>query len=350
MLRSFFTKHTAIEIDKELKHLKYGIQLLTDETDLIYLSKNLLETARKQVQIEIIIISQSNKKSMKITNLMKRLIDSGVEIYWYNISVLEASLNLFSILDKSYLISADMDSKEDSKEVLIRSKVDDFNQILRLADPIKLYAGDIEVTYSVDKSIIAKGEEVLLNWDVKNAHTVIIMPELDEVAHKGTQLVAVNKSTKYQLIAKNSNAEVQRTIFLKVMHASSINFTIEVFDPVIEEYIRLESLSEDILKFGVYLNQQVRIIWETESIGKLVEQSLGTLPLNSFHDFIPVRDTHFSFEFTSQNIKTGASIQFFTFEPVELVDKRNDPQQTTDRVNKIKKAFQSFYQKIAKSI
>lgn len=349
MLRSFFTQHIAIEVDKELKHLKYGIQLLTDESDLLFLSKNLLETAKRQVQIEVIIISHTESKSIKITNLMKRLVDSGVEVYWHYKERNKESVSLFAILDKSYVISTESDTAYDSKELLVRSKVDDFNQIMNAASPIQLYTGDIVVNYVVDKTIVYKGEKALLNWDVKNAHTLSIVPDLGEVPLKGSELIEVNKNVKYQLTAKNSNSEIQRTIFIKVISSSVINFMIEVYDPILEDYMQLQSMNPDILKFGVYLNQKVRINWEIETEGKLVEQSLGALSLHGSHEFFSENNAHFSFEFTSHDKKMTTNIHFFTFEDVSKLHQDLDDTITSTESGLFSRVFKNIWDKLSKS-
>lgn len=339
MFRSFFTQHIAVEVDKELKSLRYGIQLVTDEADLLFLTKSILEITKKQIQIELVIVSNTEDKSLKITNSMKRLVDSGVDIYWYNMTNVKENFNLFAIIDKSYFISTDSSNSHDSKEFLVRSKVDEFNQIKKIAHPVKLYTGNIIVNYTVDKTIVHPHENALLTWSVENAHTVTIVPDLGEVPLKGSKLVTIGKSIKYQLTAKNSNSEIQRTIFIKVITLSVINYIVEVFDPILKDFIKLESMNTEILKFGVYSNQKIRIIWETETEGNLKEQSLGTLPSNGTYEFIAKENTYLSFEFTSRAEKISTIIHFVTFEDISKVHPEKETKVTHNKQGKTKRSF-----------
>ena len=68
------------------------------------LSKTLFKAIDNGVFIEIVIVSESNNKSMKLVNLCKRLIDQEVSIYWKLDEKLFAKI--FAIFDKQYLISS----------------------------------------------------------------------------------------------------------------------------------------------------------------------------------------------------------------------------------------------------
>ena len=114
MFRFFFTYDLIFELDKELKRDHKIVQLMVDEYDLFLLSKSLLNGIEKNMVVEIVIISTSNKKSMKLVNLCKRLIDLDVEIYWKLDKTLFVKEDYFAIFDKEYLIS---------KESSLNSKV-----------------------------------------------------------------------------------------------------------------------------------------------------------------------------------------------------------------------------------
>ncbi len=350
MLRTYYTQHIATEIEKEIGRVAYSLKLCTEETDLLFLATKLLALANKDCQIEIIICSNSDKKSIKIANLIKRLIDSGVVIYWLNQSNNNEVEQSFCVLDNGYLISAETENKAESKETRIRSKVDLFNRLLKKSEKISLFSGEINLDFTVDKPFINRGEKVKINWKAANAHSVSISPELGEVDISGSKIVALNKSQHYLIIAKNSNAEVRRSLFIKVFSENTILFLVEVYDPILEDYIELSSVNEQNLKFGVYLNQQVRIKWESESAGKLVEQTLGTLPSRGKHDFIATEDTEFSFEFTTLVAKTAHAITLFTFENIAEIRKKEELKSASERANNVRTLFKNFYRSVTNTI
>jgi hypothetical protein len=350
MLRTYFTQHIATEIEKEVGRILFSLQLCTDETDLLFLAPKLLALTKKDRQVEIIIYSISDNKSIKTTNLIKRLIDSGADIYWLNQSKNPESEKLFCVLDKVYLISSETENKTYSKEVIIRSKVDLFNRLLKRSEKISMFSGEIKLDYTVDKPFINRGEKVEISWKATNAHTVFITPEIGEVNMSGSTSFTLSKSQHYLIVAKNSNSEVRRSFYVKVLSENTIHFVVEVYDPILEDYIELTSVNERNLNFGVYLNQQARVKWESESAGKLEEQTLGSLPSRGKHDFTTTEDTEFSFEFTSVIGKTAHAITFFTFENIEEIRKKEAIATASERGENMRNLLKGFYKKVTNTI
>ena len=82
MSRFYHTYDLNSEIEKELLRASHLAQILIDEFDLFVISKALFRALDREINIEIVIISNSQNKSMKLVNLCKRLIDQEVSIYW----------------------------------------------------------------------------------------------------------------------------------------------------------------------------------------------------------------------------------------------------------------------------
>ena len=99
MFRFYHTFDLNSEIEKELLRASHLAQILIDEIDLFMLSKTLFKAIDNGVFIEIVIVSESNNKSMKLVNLCKRLIDK------FQLWKLDEKLLLkdfFAIFDKQY--------------------------------------------------------------------------------------------------------------------------------------------------------------------------------------------------------------------------------------------------------
>ena len=82
MFRFYYSYDLISELEKELQRDHKMVQLMIDEYDLFLLSKALFEGVSNELTAEVVVVSTSHKKSMKLVNLCKRLIDMNVEIYW----------------------------------------------------------------------------------------------------------------------------------------------------------------------------------------------------------------------------------------------------------------------------
>ena len=113
---------------------------------------------------------------MKLVNLCKRLIDLNVQIYWKVDKNLFVKEDYFAIFDKEYLISKREQTSFEDIDGLIRFKNDLFNGLSLDSKKLTMFDGDIQIEFDSDRSIIYPREEVVLRWDVLNAHEVEIEP------------------------------------------------------------------------------------------------------------------------------------------------------------------------------
>lgn len=127
MFRSYSTYDLISELEKELLRDHRVVQLMIDEYDLFLLSRVLFEAIENELSIEIVVISTNHKKSMKLVNLCKRLIDLNVQIYWKVDKNLFVKEDYFAIFDKEYLISKREQPNFEDIDGLIRFKNDFFN-------------------------------------------------------------------------------------------------------------------------------------------------------------------------------------------------------------------------------
>ena len=176
MFRSYTTYDLISELEKELLRDHRVVQLMIDEYDLFLLSRVLFEAIENELSIEIVVISTNHKKSMKLVNLCKRLIDLNVQIYWKVDKNLFVKEDYFAIFDKEYLISKREQTSFEDIDGLIRFKNDLFNGLSLDSKKLTMFDGDIQIEFDSDQSIIYPREEVVLRWDVLNAHEVEIEP------------------------------------------------------------------------------------------------------------------------------------------------------------------------------
>ena len=333
MFRYYYTNDLISELEKELLRDHSIAQLIVDEYDLFLVSKSLFEAIEEGISIEIVVISTSSKKSMKLVNLCKRLIDLNVQIYWRIDKDLFVKEDYFGIFDKEYLVSKLEQPNFDDAEGLIRFKNDFFNGLALDSKKLSMFDGDIHIEFESNRSIIYPKEEIALSWEVLNAHEVRIEPLDEKFDTKGVKNILIEEDTKFTLIAKNKGNIQKKTVFVRVLKIKEIHFDIEVLDPIIKEYIVINSSSIQDERYAVYLGQKVKISWNIKMIGKLIESKLGNLPLSGFHEFEIFKDTKFNFIFKSLKSTQSKNISLHCFKDSSLFREI----ETEDSIKKVKK-------------
>lgn len=340
MFRFYYSYDLMSELEKELQRDHKMVQLMVDEYDLFLLSIPLIDALANELAAEIVVISTSQKKSMKLVNLCKRLIDMNVQIYWKVDKDLFVKEDYFAIFDKEYLISKYKQEDFDNPENLVRSKNDFFNGLTLASKKLSMFDGDILINFELNQSIVYPGDEVILNWEVQNAHEIQIEPLNDKFDEKGVKSLTINKDTKFTLVAKNKGVIQKKSLYVRVLKRKEINFNIEVFDPIVKEYIALQTSNDNSNDYAVYSGQKVKLSWNIKMLGKLLEAKLGNLPLAGSHEFEISKKTDFSFVFQSMNNSQRKMISIHCFENKEIF---NEPAKDME-IKSVKNKF--FFKKI----
>jgi hypothetical protein len=324
-LFKFYTTHDIIsEINLQILRSEYSLQLLVEHNDLFFLSKNLLQISNNNIAIEIIIISNNDKKSLQFVNLCKRLIDAGASIFWHKDAVFFNEEEFFGVFDKTYVIAKiSADKTTDNAEEFVRFKNSFFRNILLKSKKIELLSGNIKVDFNTDRTIIQKNEKVMLRWHIENAYHASIEPNIGDVSLSGSKTVRILKDQSYLLTATNKESVISKTVYIKVFETKEIEFDISVFDPILKVPIKIESSTLNDGHYGVYFGQSVKISWNINMIGKLNEDSLGSLPLSGFHEFEILKNTPFIFTLNTLENTQKKTIVFHAFEDAEIYDKLN---------------------------
>ena len=196
-----------------------------------------------------------------------------------------------------------------------------------------MFDGDIQIEFESNRSIIYPKEEIELSWEVLNAHEVQIEPLDKKFESKGVQNILIDEDTKFTLTAKNKGNIQKKTVFVRVLKIKEIHFDIEVLDPIIKEYIAINSSSIEDERYAVYLGQRVKISWNIKMIGKLIESKLGNLPLSGFHEFEIFKDTKFNFIFKSLKSTQSKNISLHCFKDSSIFREI----ESEDSIKKVKK-------------
>jgi hypothetical protein len=89
------------------------------------------------------------------------------------------------------------------------------------------------VTFTVDKARIAKGQSATLTWRVENADSVTISTLGSGLARSGSRAVSPAAKTTYTLTARNRNGIVTKAVTVDVTQLAAVISTAHVIQPVI---------------------------------------------------------------------------------------------------------------------
>ena len=326
MFKFYTTFDIISEINVQIERCDHSVQVLVDKNDLFFLSDSLLELLDNNIEIEIIIVSETNQKSLKIINLCKRLIDGGVAVYWCTNSFFLNEDELFGIFDKTLLITTpNTDSENENIADFIRLKTTFFKSLALESEKLELLSGDINIEFSANNTIVEKNEPVELSWNIKNAYHVSITPFVGDVALIGSAIVNLKNDQKFVIKALNKETSISKIIFIKVLENKEICFNVCVFDTTLDQYIKIDSSTLNKGHYGVHYGQTVKVSWEIKMIGKLHENSLGVLPLVSFYECLILKDKQFFFTFTTIQNTQIEKIYFHSFDNSQIELKLEKP-------------------------
>ena len=140
---------------------------------------------------------------------------------------------------------------------MLRTKNDYFNGIAHSAQRINLLSGDIEIDFTVDKSIVFFRETITLSWQTKNAHEVVIYPAEWSLSTQGIKTIQITEDTKFTIEAKNKDQASRKSIFVRVIKENDIDIDVDVYDPIIKEFIAIQPTSNGEGLYAAYLNQKI---------------------------------------------------------------------------------------------
>ena len=122
-----------------------------------------------------------------------------------------------------------------------------------------------------------------VSWEVKNAHRISINNRYDDLEPKGKKAILINDDTILKMEAENREHKVSKQLIIKILQSSSIEFTVEAFDSIINEYVVLKSNNKRNHKYFAFYDQKIKISWSNQNIGKLSEKLIGYLRLDGEH-------------------------------------------------------------------
>ena len=82
MYRYFQTQNLVEELDKEIEIASHLVQLIIDDFIFEKVGENLIKKLKEGISVEVVIVSKSNKKSIRLVNYAKEIIDLNGLVYF----------------------------------------------------------------------------------------------------------------------------------------------------------------------------------------------------------------------------------------------------------------------------
>ena len=216
-----FTLYTASNFQKELiktlNKSNYSIELLINHDDILVISKVLFQILEKNIYADIIISSNSNNKSLRMYNLLNRLIYCGASIYWNTDSKIFSFNSHFIIYDKVNVINKIFYRTNDDVENQVLYFQNIFSNIIKSSEEIKFKNDSIKVNFYADRNIVYRNQLITLNWEIENADFFKISPNIDNVNNLNHLKLKLKNDTLFKLEAANKKENISKYLFIKVI-------------------------------------------------------------------------------------------------------------------------------------
>ena len=293
------------EIIKLLPSIDYSIELLVDENDLVIITKDLYIFLEKNIQADIIICANTNKKSIRVFNVISRLSELGARVFWLVDKKIYNIKSHFLIFDKINVVSRIFYNSENSteKQVLYFSNI--FSNILIKSEIMEPHVKGINAKLFTKTTIIERNDIIEIGWDIKNADIFNITPMIKASEKRGKTSLQLQNDTMFKLRASNKNEQLTKFLFVKVLNNKKINIDVKVFDPIIKKYIYLKPVTEKTMqKYFCYIGQMVIISWDLDdTTAYVIENKSRKMKVKNDYSFIIDEIKNFQIIFEIKNKK-----------------------------------------------
>ena len=344
MYKVYTAPNFSEELTEVLKNVTFSIELLISKDDILKTSKSIFNLIEKDIQAKIIISSNTSKKSLRIYNLINRLIDCGVEVYWNTDLNLYKLNSHFLIFDKVNVVNKIFYNSNDNVENQVLYFLDIFSKILSKSTLIELNSDQIKVVFNSEKTFVKPFEPVLIKWKIKNADFFKITPTIEANEFIDETTIQLENDTLFKLSASNKNEFIDKFLFIKVNKSDEINFYVKVFDPILNETIFLNPLiKQGIEKYSCYLGQSVFIGFNSNLDITLKDTKIGKLTTNEDYNFVLTKSTDFHFKYNFNGIKKEKIINIIPYKDNLILEKINNnlkkPSESLSFIERLKKFF-----------
>ena len=248
------------------------------------ISSSIYNLQSKGIYVEFIVIMENGSKSIKTTNTLLRISAAGGELHCLEDDA--AEITYFIHIDKRIALSSKGFDYHVDPDIQPHLSRDDaiYQQIKEKAKLIVHQSGSPEIIGYASHEWVKKGEKVHIFWEIEQAQTVILYPQKIELPLKGNIEIQINNDCLFSIQAKNDNIIKEKRIFVKALTSLGITFSVFVATDPSQEFIPLSTHPDIPFHYAIPSACALRLHWEAEQIGILMEDNWGEIPSNGFRD------------------------------------------------------------------
>ena len=248
------------------------------------ISSNIYNLQTKGIFVEFIVIMENGNKSIKTTNTLMRMSAAGGELYCLEDGAEEIA-NFVHIDKRIALNSNGVDYHIDTDiQTHLRHEEAIYQKVKEKAKLIVHQSGSPEIIGYASQEWVKKGERTHIFWEVEQAQSVILYPQKIELPLKGSIEIQINNDCLFSIQAKNDNIVTEKRIFVKALTSLGITFSVFVATDPSQEFIPLSTHPDFPFHYAIPPACTLRLEWEAEQIGILMEDTWGEIPSNGFRD------------------------------------------------------------------
>lgn len=346
------------EVAAQLRRVQHQAQIITSVRDFEKMEHDLIRLVNKGVYLEIVICQFPSERTMKHTNILRRLAVSGSNVFTTPLFDQLQRTEYYAIFDRQQLLSNTEYEGADNHGELLLAKSKELERIASHAEKLNPSADEIRIVFQADQAEVSKGRSVQLYWDVEEADFIELDPGFGPVASSGTISASIYEDTLFRLKAGNRSGILIKSLFVKMKEDSPLSLQLSVFDTASSEFIPLQSANSPDHIYAVLKSDRLRLEWSASASGLLSEARLGSIQSNGEHVFQVFHDEKFTFTFITTYGEYVANMEVYThietFSAGIVIPEQNHkdvtemPERTAPRKGSLWQRFLRAIQKIFK--
>ena len=283
------------EVASQLRKVHTQLQMVVDVPDFQGMESELFRLVNRGVYLELIVCQRSLEKTLKQTNVLKRLALSGVEVYVLPLNRPEDRYERFVIFDRKHLVSDTYHEDVSDYLQLIARQSALFQRLASQAEKVNPALDDVRIRFESNATEVGEGETVQLYWEVQNADFVELDPGVGAVDALGNFSTPILEDTLFRIKASNKTGILMKSVLVRLRQEPTIRMTLSVIQPGSSLSIPLESAFANRHSYAVLRGDRLKLEWNTPVPGVLTEKRLGKLRLEDAYDFVVFQDEKFTF-------------------------------------------------------
>jgi hypothetical protein len=283
------------EVASQLRKVHTQLQMVVGVPDFQKMETELFRLVNRGVYLELVVCQKSLERTLKQTNVLKRLALSGVEVHILPLNEPAERYESFAIFDRRHLVSDTYHQEVPDHLELIRRQSALFQRLASQSEKVNPALDDVRIRFESNATEVGEGETVQLYWEVQNADFIELDPGVGAVEALGNHSTPILEDTLFRIKASNKSGILMKSVLVRLRQEPTLRLTLSVVQTGTSLSIPLESAFVNRHSYAVLRGDRLRLEWSALASGVLTEKRLGSLRLEGEHDFVVFNDEKFTF-------------------------------------------------------